>query len=157
MLRGPDHIAIRRVVPSFRAVMLSEAKHLSLGLCTAAGGRSIVRNSFPALRMTTPGMKAPQFPAEQSKSGAFQRQEDAFRDWVRRDGSTPYPPEAGRYHLYVSLACPWAHRTIVLRKLKGLENAIGMTVVDPVRDERGWALTDEPDPINGFKFLREAY
>lgn len=98
-----------------------------------------------------------QFPEEQSKKGDFTRQEDAFRDWVKRDGSTPYKPERDRYHLYVSLACPWAHRTIILRKLKGLEDVIGMTVVDPVRDERGWAFTDEPDPINGFKFLSEAY
>ncbi|MFL6596032.1 MAG: glutathione S-transferase family protein [Chthoniobacterales bacterium] len=98
-----------------------------------------------------------QFPEEQSKKGDFRRQEDAFRDWVKRDGSSPYKPERDRYHLYVSLACPWAHRTIVLRRLKGLEEVIGMTVVDPVRDERGWAFTDEPDPINGFKFLSEAY
>ncbi|HMG03936.1 MAG TPA: glutathione S-transferase family protein, partial [Chthoniobacterales bacterium] len=102
-----------------------------------------------------------QFPDEQSKAGDFKRQEDAFRDWVKRDGSTPYPPERGRYHLYVSLACPWAHRTIILRKLKGLEECIGMSVVDPVRDERGWAFRDGPghseDPVNGFKFLSEAY
>jgi putative glutathione S-transferase len=80
---------------------------------------------------------------------------------VRRDGSTPYQPERGRYHLYVSLACPWAHRTIILRKLKGLEETIGMTVVDPVRDERGWAFRDgdghSEDPVNGFRFLAEAY
>ena len=104
---------------------------------------------------------AAQYPGEQTKSGEFKRQEDAFRDWVRRDGSTPYKPERGRYHLYVSLACPWAHRTIILRKLKGLEEAIGMTVVDPVRDERGWAFRDGPghseDPVNGFHFLSEAY
>ena len=72
-----------------------------------------------------------------------------------------YKPERGRYHLYVSFACPWAHRTIILRKLKGLEDTIGMTVVDPVRDERGWAFRDGPghseDPVNGFKFLSEAY
>jgi glutathionyl-hydroquinone reductase len=102
-----------------------------------------------------------QFPKEQTKSGAFNRQEDAFRDWVRHDGTTPYRPERQRYHLYVSLACPWAHRTIIFRKLKGLEDAIGMTVVDPVRDERGWAFRDGPghseDPVNGFKFLSEAY
>jgi putative glutathione S-transferase len=82
-----------------------------------------------------------QFPEEQTESGAFKRQEDAFRDWVKRDGSTPYPPGSGRYHLYVSFACPWAHRTIILRKLKGLEQTIGMTVVDPVRDERGSQLS----------------
>jgi len=102
-----------------------------------------------------------QFPDEQTRSGSFKRQEDAFRDWVKRDGSTPYQPDRGRYHLYVSFACPWAHRTIIFRKLKGLEETIGMTVVDPVRDERGWAFRDGPghshDPINGFQFLSEAY
>ncbi|HSV61980.1 MAG TPA: glutathione S-transferase C-terminal domain-containing protein, partial [Chthoniobacterales bacterium] len=102
-----------------------------------------------------------QFPEEQTKSGSFKRQEDAFRDWVKRDGSTPYKPERGRYHLYVSFACPWAHRAIIFRKLKGLEKTIGMTVVDPVRDERGWAFRDGPghshDPVNGFQFLSEAY
>ncbi|MEO6835642.1 MAG: glutathione S-transferase family protein [Candidatus Tumulicola sp.] len=97
-----------------------------------------------------------QFPAEQSESGQFVRQEDAFRGWVRADGSSEYPAVPGRYHLYVSLACPWAHRTIVVRKLKRLEPAIGMTVVDPVRDERGWRFY-EPDPINGWAFLSAAY
>ena len=102
-----------------------------------------------------------QFPAEQSTAGEFKRQEDAFRDWVKRDGSTPYKPARDRYHLYVSLACPWAHRTIILRKLKGLDDVIGMTVVDPVRDQRGWAFRNGPahseDPVNGFRFLSEAY
>ncbi len=102
-----------------------------------------------------------QFPSEQSNAGEFKRQEDAFRNWVKRDGSSDYPPERGRYHLYVSLACPWAHRTIILRKLKGLEEIIGMTVVDPVRDERGWAFRNgdgfSEDPVNGFGFLSEAY
>ncbi len=105
-------------------------------------------------------MKA-QFEKEQSDTGEFQRQEDAFREWISNDGSTPYPAVAGRYHLYVSLACPWASRTVIARHLKGLEQAIGTTVVDPIRDERGWAFRDGPghstDPINGFKFLSEAY
>ncbi len=113
-------------------------------------------------------MKA-QFPAEQTKSREFQRQPDAFREWVSNDGSTSYPAAADRYHLYVSLACPWASRTVVFRKLKGLEEAIGMTIVDPIRDEEGWAFRDpsgkippgapfeSTDPINGFQFLREAY
>jgi glutathionyl-hydroquinone reductase len=100
-------------------------------------------------------------PSEHTVSGEFQRQEDVFREWISADGSTSYPAAAGRYHLYVSLACPWASRTIIFRKLKGLESAIGMTVVDPIRDERGWAFRDGPgysiDPINGFKFLSEAY
>lgn len=102
-----------------------------------------------------------QFPAEQSTNGEFQRQEDAFRGWVTADGRSGYPAEAGRYHLYVSWACPWAHRTIIARRLEGLEDVVGMTAVDPVRDERGWAFRDgdgfSRDPINGFQFLSEAY
>jgi putative glutathione S-transferase len=102
-----------------------------------------------------------QFPDEQSADGAFQRQEDAFRDWVSADASTPYPAASGRYHLYVSLACPWACRTVIVRLLKGLESTIGLTVLDPVRDERGWAFREGPgystDPVNGFHFLSEAY
>ncbi len=104
---------------------------------------------------------AGQFPDENSADGEFARQEDAFRDWVRRDGSTPYAPEPGRYHLYVSLACPWAHRTLIARRLRRLETVIGVTVLDPVRDERGWAFRAgdgfSHDPVNGFQFLREAY
>lgn len=102
-----------------------------------------------------------QFPEEATPQGEFKRQEDEFRDWVRADGSTPYSPQAGRYHLYVSLACPWAHRTLIVRHLAHLDEAVGVTVVDPVRDERGWAFRDGPghsrDPISGFAFLSEAY
>jgi putative glutathione S-transferase len=110
-----------------------------------------------------------QFPDEQTKSGEFERQPDAFREWVSNDGSTSYPTAAGRYYLYVSLACPWASRTVIFRKLKGLEEAIGMTVVDPIRDEEGWAFREpsgkilpgapfeSTDSINGFQFLSEAY
>ncbi len=102
-----------------------------------------------------------QFPNEQSEEGEFDRQEDAFRDFVSVDGSTPYATAAGRYHLYVSLACPWASRTLIVRQLKALQGAIGVTVVDPVRDERGWAFRDGPgyshDLVNGFAFLSEAY
>lgn len=102
-----------------------------------------------------------QFPDEQTDEGEFERQEDAFREWISREGSTPHPVEPGRYHLYVSLACPWAHRTLIVRHLKGLDDTVGVTVADPVRDERGWAFRDGPghsrDAINGFDFLREAY
>jgi len=113
-------------------------------------------------------MKA-QFPAEQTESGEFHRQQDVFREWISTDGSTPYATAADRYYLYVSLACPWASRTIIFRKLKGLEDAIGMTIVDPIRDEKGWAFRDpsgkippgapfeSTDPVNGFQFLSEAY
>ena len=96
-------------------------------------------------------MKA-QFPKEQAADGNFKRQEDAFRDWVTADGSSGYPAQAGRYHLYVSLACPWACRTVIVRTLKGLEAAIGMTVVDPIRDERGWRFTAQPDTAQRLDF-----
>lgn len=102
-----------------------------------------------------------QFPDEQSAGGAFERQEDEFRDWVSAGASSPHPVEAGRYHLYVSLACPWASRTVIARHLKGLEKAVGLTVLDPIRDEKGWAFREGPgfstDPVNGFRFLSEAY
>src|SRR5438128_2705049 len=108
-------------------------------------------------------------PSEQTASGEFQRQEDAFREWISKDGSTSYPAAPGRYHLYVSLACPWASRTVIFRKLKDLEDVIGMTIVDPIRDEKGWAFREpsekfppdnsfqSTDPINGFHYLSEAY
>jgi len=110
-----------------------------------------------------------QFVPETSEAGEFQRQEDAFREWISADGSTPFPAVAGRYHLYISLACPWASRTLIVRNLKGLQDAIGLTIVDPVRDEKGWAFRDpsgkispgapfeSTDPVNGFHYLREAY
>jgi len=94
-------------------------------------------------------------------AGEFIRSEDAFRSLITADGSTPFGVESGRYHLYVSLACPWASRAVIVRLLKGLESAVGLTVLDPIRDERGWAFRTGPgyttDPINGFAFLREAY
>jgi putative glutathione S-transferase len=103
----------------------------------------------------------PQFPLEQTADGEFQRQADRFRQWVTADGTSGYPAAKNRYHLYVSWACPWAHRTIIVRKLKGLEDSIGLTAVDPIRDERGWAFRDGPghsiDPVNGFHYLADAY
>jgi putative glutathione S-transferase len=94
----------------------------------------------------------PQFSKESDTEGRFVRQESRFRDQVAER------PEPGRYHLYVSLACPWASRAIIVRQVKGLEDVLPMTVVDPVRDERGWRFTaDEPDPVNGYAYLAEAY
>ncbi len=99
------------------------------------------------------------FPKESDAKGAFVRQQSAFRGRVSADGASGFPAEAGRYHLYVSLACPWAHRTVIVRKLKGLEDAISLSVVDPLRDERGWRFgPDFPDPLsNGWSYLSEAY
>jgi len=102
-----------------------------------------------------------EFPAETSSTGAFVRQEYSIRDRITADGSSGFPAEPGRYHLYVSLACPWAHRAVIVRRLLGLEAVISMSVVDPIRDERGWAFREGrgygPDPVNGFRFLSEAY
>src|SRR5689334_23489976 len=98
---------------------------------------------------------------EINADGAFVRQEYTIRDRVTADGSSGFRAEPGRYHLYVSWACPWAHRSIIVRKLLGLESTISMSVVDPIRDERGWAFREGaghgPDPVNEFQFLSEAY
>jgi glutathionyl-hydroquinone reductase len=96
---------------------------------------------------------------EVADDGSFRRQDSVFRDWVTDDGSTPFAPVAGRYHLYVARACPWAHRTLIARALMGLEDAIGVSYVDPIRDDRGWAFTGGAytDPVNGFRLLGEAY
>jgi putative glutathione S-transferase len=102
-----------------------------------------------------------QFPAETSTEGAFVRQPYTIRDRITADGASGFRAEPGRYHLYVSLACPWAQRAVIVRRLLGLEDVISMSVVDPIRDERGWAFRDGPghsaDPVNGFAFLSEAY
>ncbi len=97
--------------------------------------------------------------ALRATSDRFERPASRFRDLVSADGSTGYPAQAGRYHLYVSWACPWAHRTVIGRRLKGLEDVIGLSVVDPIRDERSWRFTggEYSDPINLFEFLGEAY
>jgi putative glutathione S-transferase len=96
---------------------------------------------------------------EGGEDGSFQRQASSFRGWVTADGSSHFPLQAGRYHLYVARACPWAHRTLIGRRLMGLHEAIGVSYVNPIRDARGWAFTgdDYTDPINGFRFLSEAY
>ncbi len=110
--------------------------------------------------MTAPPL-APRFPTETKDEGAFVRQEYTIRGRITADGSSGFPAERGRYHLYVSYACPWAHRSIIVRDLLGLTDVISMSVVDPIRDERGWAFRDGPgytkDPVNGFDFLSEAY
>ena len=96
---------------------------------------------------------------ESADDGSFRRQESQFRRWVSADAGAEFPAHAGRYHLYVARACPWAHRTIIARRLMGLEDAIGISFVDPIRDERGWAFTGGRyiDDVNGFAFLSKAY
>ncbi len=94
-------------------------------------------------------------------SGRFVRRDSIFRRWVSNDAEAEFPAEPGRYHLYVSLGCPWANRTVTVRALKGLEEVVGLSVVDPIRDVKGWAFREAPgatgDPVNGFEYLSEAY
>ena len=94
-------------------------------------------------------------------NGAFVRRESVFREWVTADGSSGFEAAAGRYHLYVSLACPWAHRTLILRALKKLEDVISVSVVDPMMGPDGWHFSDGPgcipDAVNGFAFLHQVY
>ncbi|HEX5419170.1 MAG TPA: glutathione S-transferase family protein [Gammaproteobacteria bacterium] len=103
-------------------------------------------------------------PPETGKSGEFQRIASRFRQRIARDGSTPFAPEAGRYHLYVGWHCPWAHRTIMFRVLKGLEAAISISYCLPAYRENGWIFERRPeypdctaDDVNGFHYLYEAY
>jgi glutathionyl-hydroquinone reductase len=95
------------------------------------------------------------------KPGEFVRAPYPFQGRITADGSSGYPAVPGRYHLYISWACPWAQRSAVVRQLLGLEDVISLSVVDPVRDGRGWAFREGPgyslDPVNGFALLREAY
>lgn len=95
---------------------------------------------------------------EISGDGKFVRHPYVFTGRFTADGSSGFKAEPGRYHLYVSLACPWAHRSVIVRRLLGLEDVISMSVVDPIRDERGWAFRGEyVDPVNGYSHLSEAY
>ena len=93
-----------------------------------------------------------------SESGEFQRPDTVYRDWVRADGSTDFKSEAGRYHLYVAHACPWANRTLILRALKGLAAAIDVSFVGPRMGDDGWTFdNDHRDKLFGSKHMREIY
>ena len=96
---------------------------------------------------------------EGGDDGSFRRQQSSFRNFVSDDGSSDFPVAAGRYHLYVARACPWAHRTLIGRRLMGLQDAIGVSFVNPLRDEHGWAFAGDgyDDPVNGYGLLSEAY
>ena len=93
------------------------------------------------------------------KGKGFQRPVYRFQGRITADGSSGYPAVPGRYHLYISWGCPWAQRTAIVRKLKGLEDVVSLSYVDDERDGRGWAFRARrgPDPVNGFEFLAQAY
>ena len=95
-----------------------------------------------------------------STGGSFERSAASFRDWITPGGE--FVPEAGRYHLYVSHACPWAHRTLIFRVLKGLEDLIDVSVVHPDMMENGWSFGDDfagatGDQLYGSTFARDIY
>jgi glutathionyl-hydroquinone reductase len=94
-----------------------------------------------------------------NRGQAFRRPAYRFTGRVTADGSSGFPAEAGRYHLYISWGCPWAQRTAIVRKLAGLEDVVSLSYVDDRRDGRGWAFREKrgPDPVNGFEFLSQAY
>lgn len=95
------------------------------------------------------------------KDGRFVRQQSSFRNWVTADGSSGFKAEAGRYHLYVALICPWASRTLMARKLKKLDDVISVDIVEPVLTEQGWKFGDFPgasrDSLNGATYMHEIY
>jgi putative glutathione S-transferase len=108
-----------------------------------------------------PSMRPPAGQAGGSKPGEFVRPAYPFRGRITADGSSGFPAEPGRYHLYISWACPWAHRSAIVRRLLGLDEVISLSAVDPIRDGRGWAFREGDgyslDPVNGFALLSEAY
>jgi putative glutathione S-transferase len=89
--------------------------------------------------------------------GRFVRETSRFRNWVTADGSSGHKAEAGRYHLYVSYACPWAHRTLIFRALKNLADKITVSVVEPLMGANGWEFAAGADTVNGSRFLHEVY
>ena len=96
-----------------------------------------------------------------STKGRFVRSDSVFRNRITADGSSGFPAASGRYHLYVSYACPWAHRTLIYRALKGLEDHISVSVVHPLMLADGWSFEAGagvvPDPVAGARYLREVY
>lgn len=88
--------------------------------------------------------------------GRFQREDAGFRHHISNEANAPFPAESGRYHLYVSLACPWAHRALVMRELKGLSEHIGVTVVCPDMLQHGWEF-GIPEPLYGLTKLHQLY
>jgi putative glutathione S-transferase len=96
---------------------------------------------------------------DELRDGRFVRQRSLFTGQVTADGSSGYRAEPGRYHLYVARACPWSQRAMIVRRLKGLEDAVGMSYANPFRDARGWAFAGEGfvDELHGWDFLAEGY
>src|SRR5271170_6215415 len=139
------------MAPSGRAAYIGRGEWRSGEMGVLVNGEWRVDGKFPA----DPG------------TGHFVRPDTSFRNWITQDGAPGptgkggFAAEPGRYHLYVSFACPWAHRTLIFRKLKGLEELVGVSVVNWFMGDDGWAFAPGrgvvPDPIRYAKFVREIY
>ncbi|KAA8893163.1 glutathione S-transferase [Sphaerosporella brunnea] len=129
--------------------------------------RSIKQHNFRGLSSTRnmSTRKITDWVPKDSKTGEFNRQTSSFRNFVSREPGAIFAPERGRYHLYVSYACPWAHRTLIVRKLKGLEDIIPVSVVHWHMGEQGWRfgtdgepeIEQAPEPVVGARFLKDLY
>jgi putative glutathione S-transferase len=126
-----------------------------------------MRTTELAMGLLVDGVWQEQQHSERTTAGRFMRPTTRFRNWVTEDGSPGPSGDGGfaaardRYHLYVALACPWAHRTVIFRTIKGLEDVVSMSVVEPLYGPRGWQFGDEPgstpDTVNGARELAEIY
>ena len=103
---------------------------------------------------------APQPLSATSSPGSFIRQSGTFSSKITRDGSSGFLAEPARYQLYASLACPWSQRALLVRRLLGLDRVVGLSLVDPISDDRGWRFPDRlggRDPVTGARFVSELY
>lgn len=129
--------------------------------------RRSIQSSKPSLGLLIDGAWHNQWYDTKSTGGRFIRSDAQYRNWITKDGSPGptglggYKAEKERYHLYVSLACPWAHRTIIMRKLKDLESIISVSVVNWLMLEQGWTFKSAPgvisDPINNADYLYQVF
>jgi glutathionyl-hydroquinone reductase len=98
---------------------------------------------------------------ERHRDGEFHEIPTTFRHYITADSSSDFQVEAGRYHLYVALGCPWAHRTLIMREIKGLNDAISISIVDPIMSDKGWMFSEAPgsipDSVNHAQYLQEIY
>ena len=98
---------------------------------------------------------------ERDKTGEFQRMSTKFHHQITTDGLNSFKAESDRYHLYISLGCPWAHRTVIMWQLKGLQDIVGLSIVDPIISDRGWKFSTRQgcilDTVNNAEYLREIY
>src|SRR5215471_5538943 len=105
----------------------------------------------------SPGDSGPNTGSLPAITGGLIRRQGSFTGRISRDGSTDFPAEPSRYQLYASLGCPWSQRALIVCRLLGLDRVIGLTLTEPVADERGWRFGDEGDPLTGARFLSDLY